>query len=74
MIVLMGIQDTLWSAFLLLPWQFLWPTRVSKPFHIHAKNNISKKNLIWLYHGLNLWLFNYNPSAQTIQPIMFRDY
>jgi len=42
MILLMGIQDTLWAIFQPLP----LAARVSMPFHIHAKSNINKKNLI----------------------------
>ena len=69
MVVLMVIQDTLWAIFQPLPWLLLWPGRVPMPFHIHAKSNISKKNLIWLYQGLNPWLFNHKAIAQPIQPI-----
>ena len=55
MILLMGIQDTLWAIFQPLP----LAARVSMPFHIHAKSNINKKNLIWLYQGLNPRPSNY---------------
>jgi len=55
--------------FLALTAAFL-ATRFSKPFHIHAKENLAKKeNNFCSPQGLNSHPFNHKASEQPIQPI-----
>ena len=43
-------------------------TRFSKPFHLHANENLAKRTQLCFPQGLNSHTFNPKASAQPIQP------
>jgi len=46
-----------------------WLLGFSKPFHIHAKENLAKRKQFCSPQGLNSHPFNNKANAQLIQPI-----